>query len=151
MYNQTNYPRMFLHNISQLCSVQSYMILLTTEVYTGNLTALFVIRMANLFCASRCLSRSILSVIKHAEHAAAICAQCDTRGRGLNTEHTGASICMEERDGNTPLMQGAPRGQVDLIALREHVCWCRLVEHLRKGVEVVGGGAAICHPAPLKP
>ena len=33
-----------------------------------------------------------------------------------------AGICMEGRDGNTPLMQGAPRGQLDLIALREHVC-----------------------------
>lgn len=43
-------------------------------------------------------------------------------GEGLHTEHVGASICMEERDGNTPLMQGALRGQLDLIALREHVC-----------------------------
>jgi len=40
-------------------------------------------------------------IIKHAEHGAAICAQCDTRGKGSHTELTGASICMEEHVGNT--------------------------------------------------
>lgn len=61
------------------------------------------------------------------------CAQWDPRGEGLHVEHAGASICTEERDGNTPLMQGALRGQLDLIALREHVCWSKLVEPLREG------------------
>lgn len=45
-----------------------------------------------------------------------------TRGQALHTEHVGASICTEGRDGNAPLMQGLLRGQLDLIALREHVC-----------------------------
>lgn len=36
-----------------------------------------------------------ISIIKHAEHGAAICAQCDTRGKSLHIEVTGASICMK--------------------------------------------------------
>lgn len=61
-------------------------------------------------------------IIKHTEHKAAICAQCDTRGKSSYAEVTGASICTEDRNGNSLLMLGARRGQIDLIALREHVC-----------------------------
>lgn len=65
--------------------------------------------------------------------------------KGSHTGLTGASICMKERDGSTPLTTRALRGQLDLIALREHVCWSKLVVQLGKG------GAAICRPVPLKP
>jgi len=87
------------------------------------------------------LSLKHVCFIKHAEHGAAICAQCDTRSEGLHIGLAAASICMEERDGNTPLRQGARRGQLDLIALREHVCWSRPVEPLWRG-------PAICLPEP---
>lgn len=75
--------------------------------------------MVNLVWVSCCLN---VCLLKHAEHGAAICAQWDVRGEHLHEEHAGTSICMEERDGNTPLTRGALRGQLDLIALREHVC-----------------------------
>lgn len=74
-------------------------------------------------------------IIKPTEHEAAICAQCDTRGKGSHAELTGASICTEDHNGNSLLMPGARRGQLDLIALREHVCWSKLAAPLCKGAD----------------
>lgn len=74
-----------------------------------------------------------------------MCAQCDTRSRGLGAELTEASICTEKRDGNAPADAGGSEGSARLN------CAGGTCVPVQAGGATLQGAPAICHPAPLKP
>lgn len=83
----------------------------------------------------RCPSVSMLSTstFKHI-NMELISVRCVTHvARGSHIGFTGVSICTIVRDGCTLLTMRALRGQLDLIAPREHVCWSKLAVQLCEG------------------
>lgn len=74
-----------------------------------------------------------------------MCAQCDTRSRGLGAELADTSICTEKRDGNAPADAGGSEGSARLNCA-EGTC-----VPVQAGGATLQGAPAICHPAPLMP
>lgn len=70
-----------------------------------------------------------------------MCAQCDTRSRGLGARLTGASICTEEHDGKAPADAGGSEGSARLNCAEGT---CVLVQ---AGGAALHGASAICYPA----
>lgn len=74
-----------------------------------------------------------------------MCAQCDTRSRGLGAGLTGASICTEKRDRKAPADAGGSEGSARLNCAEGT---CVLVQ---AGGAALRGAPAICYPALRNP
>lgn len=79
-------------------------------------------------------------LIKHAKHAAAICAQREARGQGRRREHAGAATC---RRGSSPAAAGGPPGQRRAQGPRAPVRACEGAGHLPACLWILRGGATL--------